>query len=88
MEKLNSQKQDDSFATYAPMITKKMVFLMFRKMPLILEHQIRAFYPWPGAFIDIEGEKMKILLRSNSFAMNGKPGERMILDGFPVIGTS
>ena len=81
------KKQDDSLSTYAPMITKEDGFLNPDKSADELERQIRAFYPWPGAFIEIDGEKMKILEASVLQEMDTIPGERMILDGFPVLGT-
>ena len=48
------KKQDDSLSTYAPMITKEDGFLNPDKSADELERQIRAFYPWPGAFIEID----------------------------------
>ena len=80
-------KQDDSNATYAQMIKKEDGFLNPDKSADELERQIRAFFPWPGAFIDIDGEKMKVLEASVMRQIDINPGERKILDGFPVLGT-
>ncbi|MHB8133986.1 MAG: methionyl-tRNA formyltransferase [Anaerolineaceae bacterium] len=80
-------KQDDSNATYAQMIKKEDGFLNPDKSADELERQIRAFFPWPGAFIDINGEKMKVLEASVTGQIDINPGERKILDGFPVLGT-
>jgi len=81
------QKQDDSLATYAPMIKKEDGFLDSGKSAIDLERQIRAFFPWPGAFIDIGGEKMKILEATVLNQLDINKGERVIVDGFPVMGT-
>jgi len=81
------QKQDETLATYAPMIKKEDGFLDSGKSAIDLERQIRAFFPWPGAFIDIGGEKMKILEATVLNQLDINKGERVIVDGFPVMGT-
>ncbi len=86
--KIDSQKQDDSFATYAPMIHKEDGLLDVQKNAFVLEQQIRAYYPWPGAFIDLNGEKMKIFAAEVINFDGLKTGERKVLDGYPIIGTS
>jgi len=86
--KIDSQKQDDSFATYAPMIRKEDGILDIQKNAIELEQQIRAFYPWPGSFIELNDEKMKIFAAEVINFDGLKPGERKVLDGYPVIGTA
>ncbi len=54
-------KQDDEFATYAPMIEKEEGHLDFTKDGEYLERQIRAMTPFPGAFANIDDKKMKII---------------------------
>ena len=85
---IDSQKQDDSLATYAPMIHKEDGLLDFQKNAITLEQQIRAYYPWPGAYIELNGEKYKIFAAEVINSDELKPGERKVLDGYPVIGTS
>lgn len=86
--KIESQKQDDSLATYAPMIHKEDGLLDFQKNAKALEQQIRAYYPWPGAYMDLNEEKIKIFAAEIINSVELKPGERKVLDGYPVVGTS
>ncbi len=44
------EKQDDSLATYAPMISKSDGHIDFTQEPDIIERTIRAFDPWPGTY--------------------------------------
>ncbi|MGI6721792.1 MAG: methionyl-tRNA formyltransferase [Anaerovoracaceae bacterium] len=53
-------RQDDSLATYAPMIYKKDGHIDFNMDPEAIERKIRAFDPWPGAFCDYRGKMLKI----------------------------
>ena len=53
--------QDDAFATYAPMLRKEDGALNFKLTANDLERQVRAFQPWPGAYMDWSGSLLKIL---------------------------
>ena len=52
--------QDDSKATYAPMISKKDGEIDFQQTPQEIERQVRAFDPWPGAYTNYKGKLFKI----------------------------
>lgn len=58
--KLIPQPQPEEGATYAPMLKKEQGRLDFTRDVHELERQIRAFNPWPGAFMDFEGTMLKI----------------------------
>lgn len=53
-------KQDDSFATYAPMIGKEDELVDFSKTPEEIERLIRGLNSWPGAYTTYKGERMKL----------------------------
>lgn len=53
-------KQDDSKATYAPMIFKQDCLVDFRRPPEELERMIRGLNSWPGAYTVYHGEPMKL----------------------------
>jgi len=57
LEKIEGEKQDDSEATYAPMISKQDGHIDFTCSAKRIERTIRAFDPWPGSFA-FAGEKM------------------------------
>lgn len=58
---INSRtKQDDSQATYAPMIFKQDCLVDFSKTPEEVERLIRGLNSWPGAYTIYQGEPMKL----------------------------
>jgi methionyl-tRNA formyltransferase len=52
--------QDHSKATYAPPLKKEDGRIDWRKDAEEIDHQVRAFRPWPGAYTDWEGQLLKI----------------------------
>lgn len=46
---LKPEKQDESLATYAPMLTKEMCPLDFSKSAAELHNRVRGLHPWPVA---------------------------------------
>lgn len=61
LEDLEPKVQDDSLATYASKIDKGEARLDFSKNAQELDRVIRAFNPRPGAFFELNGERIKIL---------------------------
>ncbi len=57
---LKPQAQDESKATYAPMLKKEDGLLDFNRAADELARKVRAFNPWPGAFMDLDGQPLKI----------------------------
>ncbi|HVF26518.1 MAG TPA: methionyl-tRNA formyltransferase, partial [Anaerolineales bacterium] len=54
------QPQPGEGATYAPMLKKEEGRLDFIRDVNALERQVRAFNPWPGAFMEYEGGLLKV----------------------------
>lgn len=54
------ERQDESLATYAPMISKEDGHIDFSHEPEQIERRIRAFDPWPGSFASMEGRTFKL----------------------------
>ena len=52
--------QDNSLASYAPKIDKKTAQINWEQDAFILAQQIKAFYPWPVAFILHQGNPIKV----------------------------
>jgi methionyl-tRNA formyltransferase len=86
--------QDDSAATYAPMLKKEDGRLDFSLPAAELERQVRAFNPWPGTFLEWQGQPLKIhrarAVRSNVMAGRfwNAPGTRETYEDRPAVGTS
>jgi len=57
----------------APMLKKEDGLLDFRKSAAELERKVRAFQPWPGAFVHLRGKTLKIL-RARLGDGSGPPG--------------
>ncbi len=85
--KLVSKTQDDSLATYAPMIKKEDGLLDFSTTAIDLDRKIRAFYPWPGAFTYWNDQILKIH-RAHPVKAPSKPaGKKIIHQKLPAIMT-
>ncbi|HBR17715.1 MAG: methionyl-tRNA formyltransferase [Deltaproteobacteria bacterium RIFCSPLOWO2_12_FULL_43_16] len=52
--------QDDSYATYAPMLKKEDGRIDWAIKPEEIRNLIRGMYPWPGAYTRWEGKQLKI----------------------------
>jgi len=55
------QEQDHSKATFTEKISRKDGEIDWGKPVEYIEKQIRAYYPWPGAFMFWKGKRVKIL---------------------------
>jgi methionyl-tRNA formyltransferase len=64
--KLESKAQDDSKATYAPLLKKEDGKINFEQSAVEIHRQIRALNPWPGTFAVHNGKRIKILEASVS----------------------
>jgi len=54
------QPQDDSLATYAPMIRKEAGKMDWSKSALVLEREVRAYNPWPGSYTWWKGKLLRV----------------------------
>jgi len=53
--------QDNSSATETTMINKANAQIDFNKTAQEIERQSRAYYPWPGIYMQFRGKKIKII---------------------------
>src|SRR5215208_2337181 len=58
--KIQPVPQPEEGVTYAPMLKKEEGQLDFTRPAEELERRVRAFNPWPGAFMDFEGTLLKV----------------------------
>jgi methionyl-tRNA formyltransferase len=66
--------QDDACATYAPKLKREHGETNWSESAEAIERKIRAFNPWPGAFMKLNDQKLKIFSAS-VVELNGRPGE-------------
>ena len=83
------QSQDDSLATYAPMLKKEDGALDFTHAAVDLERRVRAFQPWPGATMQWSGGLLKIQRAAVADApLALSPGQRLVHLGLPAVQTA
>ena len=80
---ITPQPQDNTAATYARKITKADGQLDWSRSALELRNRIRAFTPWPGAFVNWSAQGQPRLLkiwRARIAHRQGSPGELLQAD--------
>jgi methionyl-tRNA formyltransferase len=77
------ETQPEAGATYAPKIDKAEARIDWTIPATQIERQVRAFAPWPGAWFEANGERIKLLEARAQDDASGKPGE--VLDDFLTI---
>lgn len=83
--RLQPTPQTDEGATYAPMLKKEEGRLDFTRPAEELERRVRAFNPWPGAFMEFDGTILKVH-RVHAEEVNAEAGKRLINRGQPAVG--
>lgn len=82
------EKQDETLATYAPLLTKEIERLDWSQSAQEIHDRIRGLCPWPGAYC-LQGEKIlkiwktRVVADSNAFAVPGRI-MKITADGFYV----
>jgi len=74
--------QDEEAATYAPKIDKAEARIDWSDSAEAIERKVRGLAPFPGAWFELEGERVKLLLAELS-DRSGTPGE--VLDDHLAI---
>ena len=85
--------QDDSQATYAPMLKKQDGELDFTSSAIALERKIRAYTTWPGTFMNWKDSLLKVHRASVNLnplegIKNLDPGTRLVISKTPAVITS
>lgn len=55
------QKQDETEATYAPIIKKEMALIDFNKTAEEICNAVRGYYSWPCAYTFLNGRRIKVI---------------------------
>jgi len=86
---IRPQPQPAEGATYAPMLKKEDGLLDFTRPAAELERKIRAFQPWPGAFMRWQGGPLKIHRAHVADRETGRQGAGtlVIVEGLPAVVT-
>ncbi|MFO1519451.1 MAG: methionyl-tRNA formyltransferase [bacterium] len=74
--RLKAREQNETEATYAPLIQKEEGRIDWNKSAPKIKDQIRAFLPWPVAFTHVDKTRVKVYAsKISEKAAKGKPGE-------------
>ncbi len=79
---LKAEPQPEVGATYAAKIDKAETRVDWAKPAELIEREVRAFAPFPGSWLELDGERIK-LLKARVIGVNGAPG-RVLDDAFTV----
>jgi methionyl-tRNA formyltransferase len=66
--------QDNARAIYAPKLKREHGKIDWSELAEAIERKIRAYNPWPGAFMEVGDQNLKIFSAS-IVALDGQPGE-------------
>ena len=66
--------QDNARATYAPKLKREHGQIDWSESAEAIERKIRAYNPWPGAFMKVDRQNLKVFSAS-VVDLNGQPGE-------------
>jgi methionyl-tRNA formyltransferase len=82
---LQPQPQDETLATYAPMLQKEAGRLDFQLPAIELERRVRAFNPWPSAYTFYQEQMLKVHRARTVADEGGLPGTRLVFQGVPAV---
>lgn len=82
---ITPKSQDESKASYAPIIKKEMAFLDFKRNAVELHNAIRGYYSWPCAYFFIDGKRIKVISARVGSKTNEKPATVIANDDELII---
>jgi methionyl-tRNA formyltransferase len=78
--------QDNARTTYAPKLKREHGLIDWSESAEAIERKIRAYNPWPGAFMKVDRQNLKVFSAS-VVDLNGQPGEVLRSDKDLVVAT-
>ncbi|MBI4819936.1 MAG: methionyl-tRNA formyltransferase [Deltaproteobacteria bacterium] len=84
---LYAEPQDPALATYAPLIEKEAGKLDLGDTAARLERRVRAFDPWPGTFLVLDGQPLRVL-EAEAIAGDAPAGVITSVEGALELGTA
>jgi methionyl-tRNA formyltransferase len=78
--------QDNALATHAPKLKREHGLIDWSGSAEAIERRIRAYNPWPGAFMKLDNQNLKIFSAS-VVDLDGQPGEVLRSDKDLIIAT-
>ena len=78
--------QDNARATYAPKLKREHGLIDWSESAEAIERKIRAYNPWPGAFMKVDRQNLKVFSAS-VVDLNGQTGEVLRSDEDLIVAT-
>jgi methionyl-tRNA formyltransferase len=78
--------QDNALATHAPKLKREHGLIDWSESAEAIERKIRAYNPWPGAFMKLDSQNLKVFSAS-VVDLDGQPGEVLRSDKDLIIAT-
>jgi methionyl-tRNA formyltransferase len=78
--------QDNSRATFAPKLKREHGLIDWSESAEAIERKIRAYNPWPGAFMKVHHQNLQVFSAS-VVDLNGQPGEVLRSDKDLIVAT-
>jgi methionyl-tRNA formyltransferase len=78
--------QDNARATYAPKLKREHGLIDWSESAKAIKRKIRAYNPWPGAFMKVDRQNLKVFSAS-VVDLNGQPGEVLRSDKDLIVAT-
>jgi methionyl-tRNA formyltransferase len=73
--RISGEKQDDSQATYAPLLKKEDGAIDWSRPAMEIHNRVRGLQPWPGAYTSFRGQKLHLWrTRVPDAGQSGAPG--------------
>jgi methionyl-tRNA formyltransferase len=79
-------RQDNAHATYAPKLKREQGLIDWSESAEAIERKIRAYNPWPGAFMKLDRQNLKVFSAS-VVDLKGQPGEVLLGDKDLIVAT-
>src|SRR4030095_4531297 len=79
-------QQDNARATYAPKLKREHGQIDWSESAEAIERKIRAYNPWPGAFMKVSSQNLKIFSAS-VVDLNDQPGQILRSDNDLIVAT-
>jgi len=84
------QPQDEAQATVCGLIRKEDGQIDWTRPAVLIERQVRAYHPWPGAFTFWRGQQLKVLRAGGATALHARladhsPGTVILVDRTPGV---
>ena len=73
-----AQPQDDALSCYAPMLSRELSPIDWKKSARQIHDQVRGLYPWPSAVTQLDGVRVKVLRTALSGQQTDRPAGSVI----------